>query len=167
MPRLIALSQGQHAVVDDGDYDWLSKWKWCASKGRHCYYAVRAEKTGDKYTFIYMHRVINGTPLGKSTDHIDGDGLNNTRANLRTATGQQNAANMRRHRDGSSRFKGVSRNPDPGPLNPKPWIAHIGINGKASHLGTFLTEEEAVEAYTNAAKEAFGEFHRISEEGQP
>ena len=164
----IPLTKGQSALIDDADFEWISQWKWCASKAHSGYYAMRAERSfGGKYKFVYMHRMINGTPAGVATDHIDGDGLNNTRANLRDATNQQNAANGRRHKDGSSRFKGVSRNPKPGPLNPKPWIAHIGVDGAVRHLGTFLNEEDAAAAYASAAKEAFGDFHRPSEEKSP
>jgi hypothetical protein len=156
MSRLIPLSQGQFAVVDDEDYEWLSQWKWTAQKTGHGFYAMRHEKGA----LILMHRLVNRTPEGLGTDHIDGDGLNNRRANLRTATQLQNMMNRHGKRGGSSRFKGVWA--DMSPRNSKVWRSAIRIDGKLKYLGRFHTEEDAGAAYAAAANAYFGEFARTT-----
>lgn len=151
--KRIPLTQGHYAIVDGEDYEFLSQWKWSlrtSSDGRM--YAMRWDSSSRK--FIYMHALINETPLGLKTDHRDGDGLNNARSNLRTATSAQNSFNVRSHRDAKSPFKGVSPNPKKG----KPWVSGIGVNGKRKHLGTFSTEAAAAAAYAAAANDAFGSF---------
>lgn len=151
--KQISLTKGQHALVDDEDHDFLMQWKWYAQVA-HCggYYAARRDETG---RLLYMHRQINHTPTGMVTDHIDGNGLNNTRTNLRTTTQLQNLMNRSPQRGGTSSFKGAWR-------DRKKWRSAIRLNGKLKYLGSFETEQEAAEAYALAAKEHFGEFHRIT-----
>lgn len=161
MSRLIPLSQGQSAIVDDADFDFLSQWKWTAQRqadGR--FYVMRR----DARRLILMHRLLNGTPDGFVTDHIDGDGLNNQRANLRTATQAQNTMNRHGKRGGTSRFKGVWDDSKTAPH--KPWRAAIRINGKLKYLGRFASEEAAGAAYAQAAANHFGEFSRTSKKEQ-
>lgn len=151
--KSIPLTKGYSALVDDNDFNWINQWKWSARTSKDGQvYAIRWDAEVAK--FVYMHRLINSTPSDQKTDHRDGDGLNNQRENLRTATNAQNAMNAKRHKDSLSRFKGVTKNPKKG----KPWVAGIGINGKRCHIGTFATEEEAALAYTAKARELFGEF---------
>lgn len=151
--KLVKLTKGYSAIVDDADFQWINQWKLSLRTSRDGnMYAMRWDAEASK--FIYMHRLINSTPAKQKTDHRDGNGLNNQRTNLRTATSAQNAWNVRPHKDGESRFKGVSRNSKKG----KPWIAGIGVDGKRRHLGTFATEEDAAHAYAIAAKELYGEF---------
>jgi hypothetical protein len=152
--KLIPLSQGQSAQVDDADFDWLSQWKWTAQRTAHGFYATRYD--GDR--LVLMHRLINGTPEGMVTDHRDCNGLNNQRSNLRTATQLQNMMNRRGKRGGTSRFKGVWA--DPNPRNLKLWRSAIRINGKLKYLGRFHNEEDAAAAYAAAARQHFGEFAR-------
>lgn len=156
MSRLIPLTQGKSAIVDDQDFDWLSQWKWTAQKHSHGFYAMRH----DGGRLVLMHRLINGTPEGIGTDHRDGDGLNNQRANLRTATQLQNMMNRRGKRGGTSRFKGVWA--DPNARNRKLWRSGIRLNGRMKYLGRFATEEQAAAAYARAAAEHFGEFARTT-----
>jgi len=92
--REIKLTKGQIALVDDADYEGLSKIKWCATL---CSYAYRqgTVKPKDKYyakngKYGYMHRMLMNYPDGMVVDHIDGDGLNNRRENLRIITTRQN-----------------------------------------------------------------------------
>lgn len=154
MSRLIPLTRGQFAVVDDDDFDWLAQWKWHAQPHPTAgFYANRYDEEG---RFVAMHRLINGTPDGLLTDHRDGNGLNNQRHNLRAATPLQNMMNRRGKRGGTSRFKGAWL--DRNPRNRKDWRAGIRINGKLKYLGRFHTEEEAGAAYAAAAAEHFGEF---------
>lgn len=158
--RLIPLSKGQFAQVDDADFDHLSQWKWCASKAARGFYAMRATSaaSGQKPRFIYMHRQVNETPAGLFTDHVDGDTLNNQRANLRTATPRQNAMNTRAHHDGASRFKGVARNNKWVVGGANPWVAHI----QARHIGVFPTEEAAAAAYAAEARRLYGDFNPLN-----
>src|SRR5260221_205877 len=98
-------------IVDDEDYEYLNQWKWHLSSNG---YAVRrpyikgSEKTGQKHTVVWMHRVINNTPAGRDTDHINRDRLDNRRSNLRTATFSQNSMNKGLSKSNTSGIKGIS-----------------------------------------------------------
>jgi hypothetical protein len=159
--RQIELTQGKFAIVDDADFAWLSQWKWTAQKTDWGFYAMRHE-CGQ---VVFMHRLINETPAGMVTDHEDGDGLNNRRGNLRTATQLQNMMNRHGKRNGTSQYKGVWA--DSSRRNRKPWRAAIRINGKLKYLGRFISEDEAGRAYAAAAREMFGEFARTNKRSQP
>lgn len=140
--RLIPLTKGYSAAVDDADFEEMNRWKWSASERENgVVYAVRQDRETGR--LVYMHRVVNRTPAALATDHLDHDGLNNTRANLRTVTTVENAMNARSHSDAVSKFKGVSPNRKRG----KPWIAKI----RNTYLGVFATEQEAADAYRAAA----------------
>lgn len=144
--KKIPLTQGKFALVDDADFDFLSQWKWCFD-GR---YAVRAGS-------IRMHRVINKTPVGRDTDHINGDKLDNRRVNLRSCLHAENTRNLLKMAGKSSIYKGVtwdkSRNK---------WKAFLLKDYKAYNLGRFSSEEEAAIAYNNKAKEVFGRFSKLN-----
>ena len=99
--RLIPLSQGQFAIVDAADYDELSKYNWYAVKAPNTFYAVRHDPQGKT---ILMHRVILNAPDHLSVDHIDRDGRNNTRSNLRPCTHAQNMRNRPPNRNSSSKY---------------------------------------------------------------
>lgn len=90
---------------------------------------------------------------GFVVDHINGNGLDNRRENLRISTQAQNLWNAKKHKDSSSIYKGVSKR-----RNDTNWSARIMKNGKAQHIGMFTTETEAASAYNRVAKELFGEF---------
>lgn len=154
--RNLPLTKGFSAVVDDEDFAFLSRWKWTAFFSGSKPYAARRERG----RLVLMHRVVNGTPDGMLTDHIDGDTLNNRRGNLRNATASQNMMNKVGKRGGSSRFKGVWF--DRHQSGSKRWRAAIILNGAKRYLGRFPTEEEAGAAYASAASEQFGEFANIS-----
>lgn len=156
------MTKGQYAIVDDADFDWLSQWKWYAQVNESGgFYAARRITRGK---LIYMHRVINDTPEGLNTDHRDGDGLNNQRHNLRTATQLQNMMNRRGKKRGTSKHKGVYLSV--GSNKSKIWAAGIRINGRLKFLGRFATEDEAGQAYANAAKTHFGEYANIQSGAQ-
>lgn len=93
--KTIPLTQGKVALVDDEDYEELSRFKWCATKNRRGkFYAVRGgPRAGGGSPTVQMHVVIAGTPAGMDTDHIDGDSLNNQRSNLRICTRAENLSN--------------------------------------------------------------------------
>ena len=155
MSKLIPLTQGQFAKVDDEDFGWLSQWKWTAQATDRGFYAMR--KCNRK--LVLMHRLINQTPEGMVTDHKDGDGLNNQKGNLRTATHLQNMMNRRGKRGGTSTFKGVWL--DRTQAGRKKWRAGIRLNGRLKYLGRFETEHEAAAAYAAASNTHFGEFSCI------
>ena len=142
--RTIKLSQGLETIVDDEDFDELNKIKWCALKNGKTFYAVTTILTKNKKpTLLGIHTKIMGTPQGLEVDHLDGNGLNNTRINLRVCTHRQNTQN--RHNAKTSQYVGISWDKI---LNK--WLAHIRINGKVKHLGVRNTEIEAHELYLQA-----------------
>ena len=148
--RHIPLTRGKFAIVDAADYEELAQHKWLVngdeSRG---YYAGR--RSG--HTLLLMHRAIMKPPPGAVVDHIDHNGLNNRRSNLRICTQKQNSRNAVPNRRGTSRFKGVYFLKRTGK-----WIATINYNGKTMHLGSFDNEIEAAKAYDRKARELFGEF---------
>lgn len=102
-----------------------------------------------------MHRMILDAKPGQLIDHKDGDGLNNTRANLRIATPSNNNQNSKPQKGGSSAYKGVSWF-----KRYKKWQVIITVNGRNKSLGYFIHEIEAAKAYDEAAIREFGEFAR-------
>ena len=156
MTKKIPLTQGKFALVDDEDFEWLIQYKW--------YYMNVAPNggyaaTGNKPS-RYMHRVILNPAIGSETDHVNGDGLDNRRCNLRACTHAENIWNKRNHRGSSSKYKGVVFHS--AGKRRKRWVANIYTNGTRTYLGYFKTAEEAAYAYDKAAKALFGEFARLN-----
>ncbi len=153
----IVLNQGYEAIVDDRDYEELSKYKWHI---RTCcgflHYAVRSFRVHGASKTEAMHRRILHVPKGLEVDHINGDGLDNRRANLRLCSRQQNAFNGHK-RANASGFKGVVWHKGAGR-----WRAKIMKNHTTVHLGYFNFPEDAGRAYDRAARELFGEFARVN-----
>lgn len=149
MVREIPLTCGLVAIVDEADYEILSRFQWRAtsSRGRNTCYAARKE---GGHT-ILMHRQIMATPRGMVTDHVNGDGLDNRRANLRICTNGDNLKNRCRPRTNTSGFKGVREHRGQ-------FLARVG----REHLGTYLTAADAAKAYDAAAKIAYGEYARLN-----
>lgn len=156
--KRIPLTQGQFALVDDEDYDFLMKWKWYALKGKNTFYAVRDIQIDKKKKTIWLHRVIMNIPEGMFTDHKDHDGCNNQRYNLRNCTKSQNNRNRKKVEGCSSKFKGSCWN-----KRAKSWFAYIKVGPKLKSLGYFKNEIEAALAYNIAAKELFKEFAELNE----
>lgn len=154
MTKLIPLTKGQFAIVDDEDYDWLVRWKWqcrASEKGRRLY-AGRTSKA------ILMHRVIMNAPREFVIDHIDGNGLNNQRHNLRVCTYRQNQQNQRiQQTSKTSCYKGVSWSKET-----NKWSVAIRVDGRLTRLGYFIFEPDAGRAYDVAALQHFGEFARLN-----
>lgn len=157
----IQLTQGQVALVDDEDYEELAKYKWQATwnKASRTYYARRNWWAGGgSWGTTKMHRAIMGAGDKEEVDHINHNGLDNRRENLRVCTKQQNQRNRRKSAGHSSRFKGVSFSK--GKMR---WQAYVCVpsavgKGRHRHLGYFAAETDAAAAYDRAARELFGEF---------
>jgi hypothetical protein len=151
--KTIPLTQGKVALVDDADFEFLSQFKWHlkrpSKKARVLYAVAHQPNTTRNSTKLRMHRLL--LPGAKEVDHINGDGLDNRRQNLRAATKPQNMSNMQKHRDNESGFKGVSR-------HQKRWCARI----RNEFIGVFQSPLEAAKAYDAAALALFGEFARLN-----
>lgn len=155
--REIQLSQGKVALVDDEDYEELSKYKWYAYKTPRVYYVRRSETVGRKrQKTILMHRELMKPSKGMYVDHINSDGLDNRRCNLRVCTRQENNCNTRKSK-GTSKYKGVSRQP-----RCATWKCQIAKNRVKINVGCFYNEEDAARAYDRAATEYFGQFARLN-----
>ncbi len=154
MSKEIKITDGMKALVDDEDFDRLVKYNWNAHYGGRRCYAIRFSHMVDgKGVYVLMHREIL-SPDG-DVDHINGNGLDNRRSNLRAATRSQNSMNQRPRPDGRSKYKGVCWH-----KQHKKWRAYISMNYKQKHVGLYTTQLEAALAYDRAALELFGEFAR-------
>lgn len=153
--REIELNNGLKCLVDDDDFGYLNRFNWTAVKHRQTFYAIRNEYGAKDQKGHRIHRVIMGITNSKILiDHIDGNGLNNQKSNIRICTPPQN-----RHNSvgwGLSKYPGVTKRGNR-------WIARIRPTGNHFHLGSFATEQEAAEAYQKKAKELYGEFVRKTE----
>lgn len=158
--KLIPLTQGKFAIVDAGDYERLSKFKWHANKGRIIFYAVRKsyENGHRKPTYHRMHNVIIQPPRGFRVDHINHDGLDNRKSNLRFCTLVENQGNSRKLCKSSSIYKGVVWS-----KKAQKWMAYIKRDYKQKYLGLFISERDAALAYNKAALEYFGKFSFLNE----
>jgi hypothetical protein len=153
----IPLNKGMVALVDDCDYELVANipHKWYVRQRKYTNYAVARYKKDGRAYCIKMHRLILGVEDNRIlVDHIDGNGLNNTRNNIRQATvGQNNANRHKRKAGGLSKYKGVT------PRYHK-WAAFISHNNKTLYIGIYDTEIDAARAYNEKARELFGEFAR-------
>jgi hypothetical protein len=150
--RRIKLTQGKYAIVDIEDFEKLNRDKWYLfeNKNKNNFYAVRTECRRN----IFMHRRIMNAPRGAIIDHINRNGLDNRKANLRIVTNMQNCWNSDRgFYNGTSKYKGVRLDKRSGK-----WYARIRHNGRYIHLGTFDTEIAAAIAYDTAAQAYRGQF---------
>ncbi len=153
--KQIPLTQDKFAIVDDDDYDYLMRWKWHAHVNGRTYYAVRrprhAVKGWKKKGMLQMHRVIMNVPKGCETDHINHNGWDNRKSNLRICTRGENRRNQLPAQRAKSEYKGVGR-------YPQGWRAKITHHYKTLHVGCYNSEIEAARAYDAKAKELFGAF---------
>ena len=152
--KLIQLTQGQFAMVDDEDFEELNKYKWFANWHYNSFRAVRGVKINGKKKSLQMHRVVMNAQDGDTIDHIDRVTLNNQKSNLRFCTSSQNQHNRKINSNNTTEFKGVSP-------NGKGYKAQIHLNGKQIYLGIRSTPEEAYELYKEASKKYHGEFGRV------
>jgi hypothetical protein len=151
--KLIPLTKGYFAQVDDEDFDFLNQWKWRAGVRGSRVYAIRRGEDGKT---VLMHRVILSVNDRKvDVDHKIGNGLDNTRGNIRWCTRSQNSMNKDKIRGLSSCYKGVCWD-----KGRNKWRVSVVINGVCKTVGRFEDEIEAAKAYDEKAKELYGEFAR-------
>jgi len=154
-PIRIPLANGRgFALVDAEDADLVQRYRWRIYVAPMTSYAHTYIGIGRARKEVRLHVLITGQ---RGLDHIDGDGLNCQRSNLREATSSQQKVNRRKSAGKSSQYKGVWWNKNRGC-----WYAHITGANRPRHIGTFTNEEDAARAYDAAALEAWGEFSRLN-----
>lgn len=162
--KLIPLTQGKFAQVDDEDYEWLNQWKWTLFKMKTNNYAYRRKYKNGKYESILMHRQILGLTEQKILgDHENNNGLDNQRVNLRKSTAQQNSMNRRSRKNSTSKYLGVSicKVNKNGKIY-KYWKCQIKNSKKVIHLGYFKNEEDAAKCYNESAIKYHKAFANIN-----
>ena len=154
------MTQPQYTKVDQADYEWLRGYEWFAKKAKNCCYArgcVADSKTG-KEKLIYMHQKIIEVPQGMVVDHINHDGMDNRRANLRPATRAQNIRNRKKFANSSgSKYKGIYFR-----KRTRKWEVLITFERKKIFLGCFRDEIEAAKAYDRAARKYHKDFASLN-----
>ena len=151
--------KGKYTLVDDEDYEYLMQWNWYAIKSAKCFYAKRVEYSkgrSSERVFPMQNVVMKVTDKKLMVDHINMDGLDNRKSNLRIATRSQNGMNRRKSINCTSKYKGVHLKYKNG------WICQIRFNNKQKHLGVFKNEKAAAKAYDKAAIELHGEFASLN-----
>jgi hypothetical protein len=147
--RVIPVTFRKFAVVEEADYYRLSKYRWYAAVGTNTFYAAR-KRRGKR---IFMHREIMRPGEDMVVDHIDRDGLNNCRSNLRLCTVGENCRNAVGNAGAMSKYKGVGWH-----KRIKKWTATVQANKKSYHLGYFSDEIEAAKAYDARARQLHRQF---------
>ena len=153
MTKSIPLTQGKFAIIDDDDYERISKHKWTFANAGYAY--RKSPRPNPKA--LLMHRVVIRAKTGQEVDHINGDRLDNRKENLRFCTSSQNKANMKLRKDNTSGYKGVSLD-----KRDNVFQAYINVSGKRFSLGRHETAIEAAKVYNEAAKKYFGEYSRLN-----
>lgn len=157
--KLIQLTKGFSAMVDDEDYKSLCNYRWHVIKGYSTFYAVRTLYLGGgrknkKFKHIFMHREILGaTDRNTLVDHKDHNGLNNQRNNIRLCSRSENQKNKNSEKHSTSKYLGVDYD-----SKRNKWKSRIRVGGKEIFLGRFLDEKDAAKAYDEAARLYHGEF---------
>jgi hypothetical protein len=148
------------AIVDDEDFERFNNVLWFAMvKSNGKVYAYRGSHPDGTDGAVLLHRLVMSAPKGVQVDHINGNGLDCQKGNLRFCTPQQNARNRHRKRGAISPYKGVRTEGDK-------FSAQIVIDGRRIRLGRYVSAIEAAHAYDKAALERFGEFARVNFSGE-
>jgi hypothetical protein len=158
--RRIPLTQSKFAIIDQEDYEWLSKYKWHLVKSPTGMYAARWQRFAyaNKRKRIWMHREVIDVPENMICDHINHAGLDNRKANLRPATISQNLCNRpKRKTKTRSKYKGLEWD-----KIQRKWKVRIQLNGCKTYLGSFESEIEAARVYDEAARKLHGDFASLN-----
>ena len=160
--KKIKLTRNKYALVDDNLFDYLNQWKWYAKSSKWGYYAVREQHisgSGKKEIKerIRMHRLIMNPPKNKQIDHINHNGLDNRKENLRIVTNSQNAMNCRNRSDNTSGYKGITWD-----KSKNKWQAQIIVNQKNIHLGRYSNIQGAWLARRWGERLYHGEYANLS-----
>lgn len=160
--KYIKLTQDKSVLVDDEDFDYLNQWKWHYHKSRNSggYAARHTTRSNGKRQRIFMHILINKTPVDLDTDHKNGDTLDNRRSNLRSITHQQNGWNRKSNFNSTSGYKGVSWHKATGK-----WRVRVCANSEREFTAYFTDKTEAAKAYDAKAAELFGQYARLNFKG--
>lgn len=153
----LPLANGGIALIDEADAEAVAGFSWRATRRLHTFYA-KAYLGGGREAYVedYLHRVILCAPIGMSVDHINGNGLDCRRSNLRLVTKSQNLMNQKHIKSSTSSYKGVRKTQNGS------WTARIVVNRKEFHLGRFVSEQEAALAYNAAAIKHFGQYAALN-----
>lgn len=151
----LPLTRNKTAVIDFDDFEKVRGMKFYAQSCQNLWYAAKNKHVNGKRKLLYLHRIIMGAKPGQLIDHINGDGLDNRRENLRVVTHAQNVKNWRKHAPASSRYKGVR-------FHANSWEVQINVNRKRIYIGRFQNEIDAAKAYDESARRYFGEFAAIN-----
>lgn len=152
---LVTLSRGYSAIIDVADEQAVNAFKWHVIPRTRTQYAARNIVLPDgRRTTVALHTFLTGFAI---TDHLNGNGLDNRRFNLRNATAEQNGRNVRLLRTNTSGYKGVSW-----VAAHKRWESKIYFNGRKKYLGEFHSKEQAAKAYDEAARAVYGEFATLN-----
>lgn len=160
--KLLPLTRGLFSKVDDSDFEDLSQFKWqiAGNIEARTFYAQRNVFKDGKWKKEKLHRRIMNCPKGLTVDHINGDGLDNQRSNLRICTESENLKNRKHQKNRcSSKFIGVSRMRNKKSIK---WSAKIWTDGRTMWLGCFDIEVDAAKKYDAEAFRLRGEFAKLN-----
>jgi hypothetical protein len=144
----IPLSRGHFALVDAEDYAFVAQWKWHYMPSRYTGYAKRSVKTPDGPKSIRMHRVLTGAKEGQTVDHINGNGLDNRRGNLRLVSNAENCQNrVTVRKDNTSGYTGVFER------SGNAYRVYLSRFGKRIWIGTYSSKTAAIKARQEAEEE--------------
>lgn len=151
-------AKGLIALIDKEDFEKVSKYKWNGHKkpyDKTWYFSASIKISRDKYKRLELHNLIMDCPSGLYVDHIDGNGLDNRKQNLRICTFTENRRNRRKHKPFSSKYKGVLKDNDC-------WRGCIWNEGRSIYLGCFNSEIDCAKVYDAAARELHGKFASLN-----
>lgn len=152
MKNIILSNTDLVAIVDDEDYLELSKYKWNA------HFPKKSSTSYARCSKGYMHRMILNAPKGLQVDHVDHNGLNNQKNNIRICSSKENNVNIKSQKNSTSKYLGVSFE-----KSRNKWKACIRFNGKQKTIGRYNTEDEAGLAYNKEAVIHHGDFANLNE----